>query len=64
MVGVHLRGYHRFTGLYGVDTEWNVIPVHHTVNCTYKQVTVTHANGTTSTRNIGYQTLTAGERDE
>ena len=56
-VGDHIfetKGYYRKTGRYGVDDEWNTLPVCGAKNMSYK--VFRRAN-----KNIGYQTLTKRE---
>ena len=56
-VGDHVyetKGYFRKTGRYGIDDEWNTLPVCGAKNMSYK--VFRHAN-----KNIGYQTLTKRE---
>ena len=62
--GDHLyevRSYYRFTGRYGIESDWNRIPVHSSVNATYKIFKLSLANGQRVTRNIGYQALSTDE---
>ena len=56
-VGDHVyetKGYHRKTGRYGIDDEWNTLPVGGAKNISYK--VFRHLN-----KNVGYQTLTRRE---
>ena len=62
--GDHLyevRNYHRVTGRYGVDAQWNRIPVHHSVNTKYKVFEIALPSGITVKRNVGHETLTNEE---
>lgn len=62
--GDHLyevRSYYRFTGRYGIESDWNRIPVHSSVNATYKNFKLSLANGEQVKRNIGYQALSTDE---
>ena len=64
--GDHLyevRNYYRVTGCYGVDAQWNRIPVHQSVNTNYKVFEIALPCGTTVKRNVGYETLTNEEYD-
>lgn len=64
--GDHLyevRNYYRVTGRYGVDAQWNRIPVHHSVNTKYKVFEIALPSGTTVKRNVGHETLTDEEYD-
>ena len=64
--GDHLyevRNYYRVTGRYGVDAQWNRIPVHHSVNTKYKVFEIAMPSGTTVKRNVGHETLTEEEYD-
>lgn len=62
--GDHLyevRNYYRVTGRYGVDAQWNRIPVHHSVNTKYKVFQMVLPDGTMVKRNVGHETLTNEE---
>ena len=62
--GDHLyevRNYYRVTGRYGVDAQWNRIPVHHSVNTKYKVFEIALPSGATVKRNVGHETLTNEE---
>ena len=62
--GDHLyevRNYYRVTGRYGVDAQWNRIPVHHSVNTKYKVFEMVLPSGTTVKRNVGHERLTNEE---
>lgn len=67
--GDHLyevRNYHRFTKRYGVDSQWNRIPVHHTENTKYKVFEIYMEDDNTKVnrkvkRNVGFETLTKAE---
>jgi hypothetical protein len=64
--GDHLyevRNYYRVTGRYGVDAQWNRIPVHHSVNTNYKVFEITLPSKATVKRNVGHETLTDEEYD-
>ena len=64
--GDHLyevRNYYRVTGCYGVDAQWNRIPVHQSVNTNYKVFEIVLPCGTAVKRNVGYETLTNEEYD-
>ena len=62
--GDHLyevRNYYRVTGRYGVDAQWNRIPVHHSVNTKYKVFEITLPSKATVKRNVGHERLTDEE---
>ena len=62
--GDHLyevRNYYRVTGRYGVDAQWNRIPVHQSVNTKYKVFEITLPSKATVKRNVGHETLTNEE---
>ena len=62
-VGDHIfevRGYHNPTGMYGSNSQWNLVPVTQSKNSGYKKFKF--HDGTT--KDIGYQTLTEYEYNQ
>lgn len=55
-----MRGYHRQTGRYGSDSEWNLVPVRGSLNKSYKVLRFS-VDDIKWTKNIGHQLLSCRE---